>query len=207
MILDEKKIYCLFFCLCVFCLLLSHIFFQNYLFMRPCEQCVYVRFAFCILIFSFIFLLFKRIQFLGFSLAFFGIFYGLKASFKLMQIHSALLLNNPFLASCSTYPSFAFNLPLDRLFPSLFLPTGICALDAPTPPSDVNLSALQEFFIDFYSQGWYLVPKFEFMSMAEASLFIFSLILLVVFIFFLKKLDLKSKFVSFSFFLILILLA
>ncbi|MDO2407117.1 disulfide bond formation protein B [Campylobacter sp. 47389-21] len=24
----------------------SHSFFQNYLYMRPCEQCVYIRFAF-----------------------------------------------------------------------------------------------------------------------------------------------------------------
>ncbi|EAK0455943.1 disulfide bond formation protein B [Campylobacter upsaliensis] len=207
MILDEKKIYYLLFCLCIFCLLLSHTFFQNYLFMRPCEQCVYVRLAFCILILSFIFLLFKPIQFLGFTLAFFGIFYGVKASLKLMQMHSALLSNNPFLASCSTYPRFAFNLPLDRFFPSFFAPTGICALDAPMSPNDVNLSTLQNFFVDFYSQGWYLVPKFEFISMAEASLLIFSFILIMIFLFFIKKLNLRAKFVSLALFLGLILLA
>ncbi|MBS4406044.1 disulfide bond formation protein B [Campylobacter vulpis] len=207
MILDEKKIYCLLFCFCIFCLVLSHTFFQNYLFMHPCEQCVYVRLAFCILTFSFIFLLFKPIQFLGFSLAFFGIFYGLKASFKLMQIHSALLSNNPFIASCSTYPRFAFNLPLDRFFPSFFAPTGICALDAPTPPSDITLSTLQSFFTELYAQGWYLIPKFELISMAEASLLIFSFILLIISPFFIKQLNLKAKFISLALFLGLIFLA
>ena len=205
--INEKRIYLLILFGSIFCLILSHAFFQNYLFMQPCEQCIYVRFAFCVLILACILLCFKFVKFLGFSLAFFGIFCGLKASLKLMQIHAALLSNNPFLASCSNFPHFAFNIPLDKFFPSLFTITGICGLDAPTPPSDVNLSVTQSFFVELYSQGWYLIPKYHFITMAEASTLIFALILLLLFMLFLKKLDLKLKFVSFILFLALIFLA
>ncbi|EAH7702375.1 disulfide bond formation protein, partial [Campylobacter upsaliensis] len=46
-----------------------------------------------------------------------------------------------------------------------------------------------------------------FISMAEASLLIFSFILIMIFLFFIKKLNLRAKFVSLALFLGLILLA
>lgn len=257
------KIWAFILLLSIASLLYAH-FLQNYLFMRPCEQCVYLRFAMCVMVLGAIFGLFgdviskkwlkfspqslnklniqnkktttnshktpnlksqnfqnssqnsslnsqnlnpknsyensqnfrqiprknfsyfltKFCQILAILLSFFGIYLGFKHAFLLNKIHAALKNNNPFgVSGCSQSPHFPLSLPLDELIPSFFAPNGACGMDAPFVPSKANLSTLQSLFLGtfeqnftdgLYSNGWYLVPKFEFLNMANACALIFG---------------------------------
>lgn len=166
----------------------AHYFLQIYLFMNPCEQCVYIRFALLVVAFS-AFLALCGLKIFAFILSFWGIFLGIKHSLLLSQIHQAMQENNPFgINSCSQNPNFPFSLPLEKLYPSLFQPNGICGLDVSFVNFEENLSSLQSFFIGtadnnftngLYSKGWYLVPQFEFINMAQGSLLVFALFALL----------------------------
>lgn len=186
----SKKSLWLFLCLMsVAMLCYTHFFLQNYLFMRPCEQCVYIRLSICIIVCGCLIALISPknvFKVVAYSLCFWGVYLGFKHSFLLQKIHLAFKASNPFgISGCSHTPHFPFALPLDRLFPSFFRPNGACGLDAPLIPTEQisNLSALQRFFIGnvennftdgFYSKGWYMLPQFEFISMAEACLLAFG---------------------------------
>ena len=173
--------------LCVAMLCYAHFFLQNYLMMKPCEQCVYVRFAVCIIAFgAFIAFAFpqKLAKALSYALCFWGVYLGFKHSFLLNQIHQAFKEGNAFgIRGCSHTPNFPFKLPFDEFFPSLFKPNGICGLDTPLIAMEDSISTLQSFFVGsvennftdgFYSKGWFVLPQFEFISMAQACLLVFS---------------------------------
>lgn len=168
----------------------AHFFLQIYLFMRPCEQCVYLRFAICVVACgSLIALISPKNEFFkafAYGLCFWGVYLGFKHSFLLQKIHRAFKESNPFgVSGCSHTPHFPFALPLDTIFPSFFRPNGACGLDTPLIPTERSskLSTLQSFFVGsmennftdgFYSKGWYVFPEFEFISMAQACLLAFG---------------------------------
>ena len=152
----------------LFFIALSHIFFQQYLFMRPCANCVYIRFALSIIAFGAIFALISPRIFR---------FFGIKYALLLNDIHKALKSDDIFgVAGCDIAMKFPFGIEFDKLFAPLFAPTGDCGDDAPVVPRGEVLSDLQAYFVELYQNGWYLVPKYQFIDMAQASLIIFALI-------------------------------
>ncbi len=79
-------------------------------------------------------------------------------------------------AGCDIVMKFPFGIEFDKLFAPLFAPTGDCGDDAPVVPRGEVLSDLQAYFVDLYQNGWYLVPKYQLIDMAQGSLIIFALI-------------------------------
>ncbi len=173
-------------------------FLQVYLFMKPCEQCVYLRFAFFVMAFSGLlgilsvnfrpkFSILKNLtQIFAYILGFWSVFLGVKHALALDKLHSALKNADPFgVSGCSQTPHFPFGLPLHEWFSALFKPSGVCGLDTPFVPAEkaADLSVLQALFVGtkeqnftngLYSEGWYLVPQVEFLSMAQGCLLVFS---------------------------------
>ena len=172
---------------CALLIIIAHYFFQEYLFMAPCEQCVYIRLAFFVILLGAILgticggnLLLK---FCAYGVCFVGALYGIARSIYLYKVHSAILDKLPFgVHGCSFKPNFPLNLPLDEWFPSLFKPTGDCGLDAPIVPLGTSLDPIQSFFVDLYSNGWYLIPSAKFGTMAECMILAFGVILAVLFV-------------------------
>ncbi|TQR34585.1 protein-disulfide oxidoreductase DsbI [Campylobacter sp. MIT 99-7217] len=198
---QEKRLIWLFILLLALCMLfIAHGFFQNYLFMRPCEQCVYIRFAvFAIALGAFFAFLNPKnifLKFIAFVLAFYGVIYGIEHALILQKAYEAVLSMNLFGGvTCKEIPSFAFDLALHEWLEDLFKPSGICGFDYPIVPEDANLSTLQEFFVGtkegnfkngLYSEGWYLLPSLKFINMPTAVLIILIFIALILLILFLK---------------------
>ncbi|WP_267524222.1 disulfide bond formation protein B [Campylobacter sp. MG1] len=187
----------------------SHYFFQNYLYMRPCEYCVYIRFVMLLLSFSALIIFIspkKIIQFISFILIFYSIFMGFYYSYILNLIHNAVNSDDLFsnAPNCFLNPKFPFNLHLEKYFPSFFTPEGLCGIDSPYVIESVKLDKIQEFFIGtsdnaykdgLYSNGWYLIPSFKFINMAKACFIIFSVnfvIILILFINFIMSFEDKK---------------
>lgn len=158
--------------------LIAHYLFQDYIYMLPCEQCVYIRYAFFMIFFGGIIASInpKKIilKVIGYVLGFYGIIIGIGYSLKLNKIHNAAHstdLEAMFgVQGCSAEPTFPFGLPLDKWFPDWFSPTGDCGFDNPMVPDGVVLEGLKKALVDFYSDGWYLIPSQQFMNMAQACL-------------------------------------
>lgn len=165
---------------CIILLLISHFFFQQYLFMQPCEQCVYIRFYFCIIIFGALSMMinFAFVKILGFGLLVYGVRAGIYHSVILNKIYNALHNSgNIFgLSGCSLTPNFPFNLALDRWIPSLFKISGDCGIDSPKIPKGVELDSIQQYFTSLYSNGWYLLPQLRLLNMAECCIIAFGVI-------------------------------
>jgi disulfide bond formation protein DsbB len=169
----------------LFMLLLAHAGFQVWLYMQPCEHCVYIRFAFLCLMLGGIVAAInpKQVIFkvIGYLLAFFGVIKGLGYCLVLNNIHRAVRSDDPFgVQGCSLEPSFPFGLPLDQWFPAWFKATGDCGFDSPIVPDDATLSGLQQWLVDFYADGWYLWPATHFLNMAQVCLVVFGAMLLVL---------------------------
>lgn len=156
-------------------LLFSHYFLQKYLFMQPCEQCVYIRFAiFAIFIGSIISFLSPKLRILGYIFGQYGVILGISSSLHLMKIKNAISGDDFFgLRGCSMEPKFLLNIPFDKLCPAMFAPTGDCGYDAPVVPKDSVLTNLQSYFINLYNDGWYLIPQKQFLNIAQTSLILF----------------------------------
>jgi len=166
-------------------LVLAHAVFQVWLFMQPCEHCVYIRFAFFSLVLGGgLGAIAPRnpiFKVLGYLVAFYGAVKGIGYSLKLNTIHQVLRSDEPFgVQGCSSQPVFPLGLPLDGWFPDWFKPTGDCGFDSPIVPDGVALSGLQQWLIDCYAEGWYLWPPAHFMNMAQACLIVFGAILLLL---------------------------
>lgn len=178
----------------------AHYFFQDYLFMQPCEQCVYIRFAMITMAIGGILAAVypsNATRIIGYILGFYGCLIGIGFCLKLDAIHHAVHAANAFggVEGCRQIPVFPFALPLHEWSEGWFLPTGDCGLDNPLVPEDeyANLSAIQQFFVGteagdfedgFYSNGWYLIPSLEFMNMAIACLLCFVCCLLALLVMF-----------------------
>lgn len=168
----------------------AHFFFQEYLYMEACEQCVYIRFAMIVMTIGGLIAAFRPqcnvAKFIGYTLGFYGIVIGVEFCLTLNHIHEVVHSANPFggVDGCREIPIFPFNLPLYEWSPGWFLPTGECGLDNPIVPEEAykSLSPIQQFFVGtekgdfmdgFYSDGWYLIPAWKFMNMAIACLLAF----------------------------------
>ncbi|HAH0129078.1 TPA: disulfide bond formation protein B [Escherichia coli] len=173
-------------------IILAHSFFQIYLYMAPCEQCVYIRYAMFVMVIGGLVAAINPkniiLKLIGCVMAFYGSILGLKFSLKLNDIHHAVHNPDPDslfgVQGCSTDPTFPFNLPLAQWAPNWFKPTGDCGYDAPIVPDGVTLSSTQQWFVEMYqqSEGWYLLPPWHFMNMAQACMLAFGmcLVLLVI---------------------------
>jgi len=167
--------------------LIAHYFFQNYLYMRPCEHCVYLRLDMLFIAFGaflcFVYPKSKILKVLAFILIFYGVFMGIKHSLILQKIYAMVLEENPFggIEGCKNIPQFIFNLPLHEWFKGWFLPSGECGNDKPFVLEGTILSPLQEFFIGqapyfqngLYSKGWFLIPQYSFINMAQFCFLLF----------------------------------
>lgn len=157
--------------------LLAHYLFQDWMHMLPCEQCVYIRYGNLVMALGALIAMINPkavwTKICGYVLGFYGLIYTFICSWKLMAIHDAIHsddLDAMFgMQGCSMEPKFHFGLPLDKWAPDWFKPTGDCGYDAPMPAEGADLSPLQQFFIELYqsSDGWYLIPQWKFMDMAE----------------------------------------
>lgn len=182
---DQRFLWLLMAFVSIALVIVAHSLFQHYVYMAPCEQCVYIRFAFFCMFFGGVIAAInpKRIalKLIGYLLAFWGIIQGIGYSIKLNDIHAAVHGDDPFgVQGCSTEPTFPFGLPLDAWFPDWFKPTGDCGYDNPIVPDGVQLSSLQQWLVDFYSEGWYLIPKYHFMNMAQACLLAYIVCLILL---------------------------
>lgn len=165
--------------------IIAHSIFQVWLYMRPCEQCVYVRFAFFCMVFGGAVATINPknivLKLTGYVFGFWGIIQGLKYNFKLDKIHHAVHSDDVFgVQGCSAEPTFPFHLPLDRWSPSWFKPTGDCGYDNPIIPEGATLSTLQQAITEFYQDGWYLWPPTHFLNMAQVLLITFGICLLLL---------------------------
>ena len=154
---------------------LAHSLFQTYAYMPPCEQCVYIRFAFlCMTAGGLVAAIAPKNVFLklaGYALAFWGAAQGIAYSVKLAKIHAAVHGDDPFgVQGCSTEPHYPFGLPLEKWAPDWFMPLGDCGYDNPMVPDGAVLSSLQQYLVDLYADGWFLIPSSKFMSMADCTL-------------------------------------
>lgn len=182
---------------------IAHYFFQHYLYMEPCEQCVYIRFAFFVMSLGGIIAAIAPknivLKTIGYILAFYGVILGIGYCLTLDKIHEAVHSENPFggVDGCREIPIYPFNLKLYELAPDWFLPTGECGMDNPVVPEEEyeKLDSIQQFFVGtydkeneelledgFYTQGWYLIPSLHFMNMAQACLIAFGFAFLLLFI-------------------------
>lgn len=194
----------------------AHYLFQDYLFMEPCEQCVYIRFAMLTMSIGAILPIIRPqcavAKTIGYTLGFYGIIIGIQFCLNLNHIHEVVHNANPFggVDGCREIPIYPFHIPLQEWAPSWFMPTGECGLDNPVVPESAydKLSAFQQLFVgtkakDFmdglYSNGWYLVPKWQFMNMAIACLLAFLVCLVclgALFIGYALKAGVKAKLVA-----------
>jgi len=161
--------------------------FQKWLYMKPCEQCVYIRFAMvCLMIGGIIGAINPKqivLKLIGYVFVIYGAVKGIGYSLKLIKISAAFRSGDPFgVQGCSTTPTFPFHLPLDKWFPSTFLPTGDCGVSYPIVPTDAVLSSMQKYLTDLYREGWYLIPSKQFLDMEQSTLIAFALILLATLI-------------------------
>lgn len=168
----------------LFCVGVAHFIFQNYLYMRPCVQCIYIRYYMIIAGFGAIFIaiFYKQILLYIFGILVFsyGAICGLLESLKLNTIHQAIANANPFgVKGCLDRPIFELKIAWDEIMPSLFKATGQCGLDMPMVPTDIRLDTIQEYFITLYQDGWYLIPSLKLINMAQISIIIFSVALIL----------------------------
>lgn len=198
----------------IFLVCVAHYFFQHYLFMEPCEQCVYIRFAFFVMSLGGIIAALAPknliLKIIGFVFAFYGVIIGIDYSLTLDKIHTAVHSENPFggVDGCREIPIYPFNLQMHKLAPDWFLPTGECGMDNPVVPEDeyANLDGIQQFFVGtydkeneelledgFYTNGWYLMPSSHFLNMAQACLIAFGFALLLLIIMAISALIGKNK--------------
>ena len=160
--------------------LIAHNVFQIWMHMLPCEQCVYIRYGNLVMALGALIVAIKPTvvwsKIVGCAIFIYGLVYTAYCSIKLVRIHDAVHSDDPMamfgMQGCSTEPKYHFGLPLDKWAPEWFKPTGDCGYDAPMPAEDVELSSLQQWFIELYqaSDGWYLIPQWKFMDMAECCL-------------------------------------
>lgn len=170
--------------------LVAHNVFQVWLYMKPCEQCVYIRYGFLVIALgALICCINPKNMILKLVACVFGVYgsiYGLMCSIKLQKIHHAVHgddMSAVFgMQGCSTEPHYPFGLPLEKWAPDWFLPTGDCGYDTAVVPDGVTLSAAQEFLINMYNSAdsWYLIPAWRFMSMAQCCVLAFGVALLLV---------------------------
>ena len=169
---------------------LAHNVFQVWLYMKPCEQCVYIRFGFLVIALGGLITIINPknlwMKLAGLDVGVYGCINGQMCSINHSSIHHAIHgddMDAVFgMQGCSLEPHYPFGLPLEKWAPDWFLPTGDCGYDTAVVPDGTVLSDAQRFLIDMYNSAdsWYLVPAWKFMSMAQCCLLAFSVALLMI---------------------------
>ena len=169
---------------------IAHNVFQVWLYMKPCEQCVYIRFGFLVVALGALITVINpknlTLKLVGLVVSVYGAVYGLMCSFKLSSIHHAIHgddMEAVFgMQGCSLEPKYPFGLPLEKWAPDWFLPTGDCGYDTAVVPDGTVLSSAQQFLINMYNSAdsWYLIPAWKFMSMAQCCILAFGVALIMV---------------------------
>ena len=169
---------------------IAHNVFQVWLYMKPCEQCVYIRFGFLVVALGALITVINpknlTLKLVGLVVSVYGAVYGLMCSFKLSSIHHAIHgddMEAVFgMQGCSLEPKYPFGLPLEKWAPDWFLPTGDCGYDTAVVPDGTVLSSAQQFLINMYNSAdsWYLIPAWKFMSMAQCCILAFGVALVMV---------------------------
>lgn len=161
--------------LSILVLAFSHFILQGYLMMRPCEKCVYVRFAVLVCAIASLIRFFtpSRMKALGLgvdALFLAGCAYGIANAVALLDAEARNTCSLDALGI-----EFPFGLPLHEWIPSLFAPKGICGESLPVVMDGQALDSLQSYLIGEYLQtgGWYLIPSLKLGSVAGCSLFLF----------------------------------
>lgn len=164
----------------VLMVLIAHYVFQNWMHMQPCEQCVYIRFGNLVMALGCLLAIINPksllLKLIAYAVTLYGLVYTVICSVTLIRIHHAVHSDDPTamfgLQGCSTQPHYPLGLPLQDLAPDWFLPTGDCGYDAPVVAAGTQLGHLQAWFIELYQSydGWYLIPQWHFLSMAECCL-------------------------------------
>ncbi|WOT04429.1 disulfide bond formation protein B [Shewanella youngdeokensis] len=139
---EGRAVWAVMACACIFLLGSAMGFFQWFLAMDPCENCVYIRFSqVCILIAGIAMIIApknKIVKVLGLALAWYGIIYGMDKAIILDGQHVAshaaeagldLFQSGQGANACSLEPTFPLGLPLHEWFPLEFAPSGICGED------------------------------------------------------------------------------
>lgn len=134
---------------------IAHNVFQVWLYMKPCEQCVYIRFGFLVVALGALITVINPknliLKLVGLVVSVYGAVYGLMCSFKLSAIHHAIHgddMEAVFgMQGCSLEPKYPFGLPLEKWAPDWFLPTGDCGYDTAVVPDGTVLSSAQQFLI------------------------------------------------------------
>lgn len=106
--------------ICALLLTFAHLILQQWLYMSPCEQCVYIRFSLVVILLAAgIVCLFPKsltIKSIGCLTGLTASYYGMRCSLLLQRIHDALRsddINTLFgLDGCSMKPRFPLDLPL-----------------------------------------------------------------------------------------------
>ena len=173
---------------CLALLMIAHSIFQHWLFMKPCEQCVYIRFGFFVIVLGCLIAMIQPtnniLKAIAYVFSFYGMIQGIIWSYTLNKIHIAAHGDNPFgVQGCSTEPHYPFGLRLENWSPDWFMPTGDCGFDNPFVPDGAQLGALQQWFVDFYADGWYLWPASHFGNMAVITGIAFFIMLVVLSVF------------------------
>ncbi|MBS5793063.1 MAG: protein-disulfide oxidoreductase DsbI [Sutterella sp.] len=169
---------------------IAHNVFQVWLYMKPCEQCVYIRFGFLVVALGALITVINPknliLKLVGLVVSVYGAVYGLMCSFKLSSIHHAIHgddMEAVFgMQGCSLEPKYPFGLALEKWAPDWFLPTGDCGYDTAVVPDGTVLSSAQQFLINMYNSAdsWYLIPAWKFMSMAQCCILAFGVALVMV---------------------------
>ncbi|TLD80617.1 disulfide bond formation protein B [Helicobacter sp. MIT 11-5569] len=180
----KREVWFLFGVAAFFFVAFSHFILQKYLLLQPCEQCVYIRYAFVVLgIGCMLVAVNPKSLFglFGILICIYALIKGIVAALMLDKIQKALQSETMVfgLKGCSLYPKFDFNLPLDIWIPQLFAPYGFCGIETPMI-NGITLSPLQEKLVAFYSEGWYLIPVLKFGTMAQCAFGIFILYAILI---------------------------
>ena len=131
---------------CVLLVLVAHYMFQVWLYMAPCEQCVYIRFGFLVMAIGGLICVINPknliLKVLGYAFAFAGAIYGLKCSVKLEAIHHAIHSDDPTamfgMQGCSSDPHYPFDLPLAQWAPDWFTIISYCRLHRSLIPDSLS---------------------------------------------------------------------
>ena len=131
--------------------LVAHFVFQEWLYMAPCEQCVYIRYGNLVMALGGLIALINprilALRLAAYAVSFYGLIYTMICSWKLMAIHDAVHSDDPAatfgIQGCSAEAHYPFDLPLAQWAPGWFQQTGDCGYDSPIPPEGVDLSGLR----------------------------------------------------------------
>lgn len=158
-------------------LLIGHYFFEKWLFLPPCVQCVYIRFG--LLLMTLVAMVGaiapqKRwARVLAQCVYLVPLVYTIRAALVLVRIdlvkHFPSLTGIFGVPPCTLETHFPLDLPLASLSHHWFAAEAICGSEVSQVPVCAKLSVLQSVLIDQITRdgSWYLIPYFKLISLGD----------------------------------------